>query len=637
MTKPVMSFDVETHAWLNLKIVGAAAYLNDPGTDVALFAYHLIGSPELPKVWYPWMPVPQDLIEHVQSGGLLSGWNVLGFDRLAWEVILVPRFGFPDIDPSQWADTMFLASSANLPRSLDGCAKAVGVPYIGDLKDNNILRRITNKNVTPIIQGADLEWLSNRCVQDCKMEEETLARLPPWPTVFPWNRIREIDQKINARGILMDVELVKGLEKAAIEETARIDIELKNITNGAVPKGSQIEKLKLWLLSRGVNVPLKNAVDEEPEDEDETEDTNKKTAYRLRKSDIADLLATTNLPDDCRIALEYRAEIAKASVKKLKRMLADMCPDGRLRGALILGGAQSTMRWSGAAWQPHNFVRDTIANPDEIELLTNINPKKEKTKFERVSELALNNAIMIGRSGDRDLIESAYTMTRKDAQDRTRIEGVLPFIGRMLRRTLVASEGHLFLNGDYSQIEARIPMWLSEQYDKIAVFERNEDIYRVQAAPLYNKRPEELTKTQRQIGKVQILFLGFAGGVGAFVPAAMNYGLRITKEDAEPIVRSFRDDNAQLVDFWNINLRAAVNAVMHPGSVFYVAPKNIIAWCMDGNCLCCRLPSGRLLRYWAPRLQQGYWQDSRAKTEPDLTVLAIKGRAIFRRTLWRGL
>ena len=72
---------------------------------------------------------------------------------------------------------------------------------------------------------------------------------------------------------------------------------------------------------------------------------------------------------------------------------------------------------SGAAWQPHNMVRDTIANPDEVEITTGINPKKDHERFERACEIALSTAVNIGRSGDRDLIEAAYTMTRYDAQN----------------------------------------------------------------------------------------------------------------------------------------------------------------------------------------------------------------------------
>src|SRR5574343_169584 len=291
----IFSFDVETSATADLKKVGAAAYLNDPDTDVILFAYHPLNDPSPPRVWFNGEPPSQELVDHVNSGGLLSGWNVLGFDALAWDVILVPRHGFPSIRRNQWSDSMHLAAAANLPRSLDGCAKAVGVAYVGDLKDNNILRRITNKAKTPVVQGADLEWLTNRCIQDTIMEEETLKRLPPWFTMPPWDRMREIDREINDRGILMDVELVRGLEKAATEETKRLDIEMRKLTDGKVPSTSNIEKLKVWLLENGVELPLKRSagINAEPEDEedgdDEESDGGKKAAYRLRKSDIADL------------------------------------------------------------------------------------------------------------------------------------------------------------------------------------------------------------------------------------------------------------------------------------------------------------------------------------------------------------
>ena len=49
-----------------------------------------------------------------------------------------------------------------------------------------------------------------------------------------------------------------------------------------------------------------------------------------------------------------------------------------------------------------------------------------------------------------------------------------------------------------------------------------------------------------------------------------------------------------------------------------------------------------MLRYWAPRLQKGYWTDYKTgklveKPVPDLTTLVMKGNVAVRRTLWRGL
>jgi DNA polymerase len=292
---------------------------------------------------------------------------------------------------------------------------------------------------------------------------------------------------------------------------------------------------------------------------------------------------------------------------------------------------------SGQGVQVHNLVRDTYANPDEIAEVNNLDPKRDREAVARLADEALRVAIEVGRTGDPELMRMMFTRRRRDAQGRDYQEGVTGWISRMLRRVLCAADGMTLLNGDFAQIEARIPMWLAGQEDKVQAYARGEDMYRRQAAPFFGLMPEQLSKTQRQIGKVQTLFCGFGGGVNAFVPMAMNYGIRISKEEAAPAVQSFRDDNPMLVTYWNNNLTAAIYAVTYPGQEFWVPPKGLVSWFMQGDCLLCRLPSGRCLRYWQPRLRQGTWPDGSPKDTPDLTVLFIKGRAVFRRTLWRGL
>lgn len=133
------------------------------------------------------------------------------------------------------------------------------------------------------------------------------------------------------------------------------------------------------------------------------------------------------------------------------------------------------------------------------------------------------------------------------------------------------------------------------------------------------------------------LFLGFGAGVNAFIPAAMIYGIVIPREQGQQFVNIFRETNKPLVDFWDANLQAAIWAVQYPGREFFVPPTGYVSWFTYGDCLCMKLPSTRLLRYWEPRLSQGYWQDGSPKRQLDLSVLVVKGRARFRRTLWRGL
>ncbi len=635
----VLSIDWET--WCELPIaVGIDKYSR--ACRILMMAYKLVGVAEEPKIWWPGEPVPQVVFDVIASGGRIAGWNSLSFERIVWRNKAVPDHGFPPVPDDIWIDSMHLAAAANLPRSLDGAAKAVGAAAQKDAEGHRLMLRVTNGKRTPWPpKREDLARLATYCIQDVRTEEETALRMPAWPSMHPWRDMPAIDRRINDRGILVDVPLVQGLVRAAKLETARLDVEIARLTDHAVPATTNVGKLKEWLVASGVQLPRVEEPDPDSEDDDPGEDdegtTEKEPRWRLRKSDVADILARTDVPDKCRLALEMRQEAAKASARKLTAMLNACGADGRLRGLLVLMGAQATGRFSSRAVQMHNLVRDCIANPDEVADQNGLDAKKDKDRVAALSALCLQTAIELGRRGDPDAIRAVFGMARKDLQGRERQEGVLPFVSRMLRRVIAAPAGRLLLNGDFANIEARIPMWLSGQQDKVDAFAHGEDVYRLQAAPVYGKRPEQLTKQERQVGKVQVLFLGFAGGVNAFIPAAMNYGLTISRVQGEPLVRKFREDNAHLVAFWDNALQAAVNAVTYPGRAFAVPPLGNIVFCMQGGALCARLPSGRLLRYWAPRLQQGFWPDGKPKPTPDLTVLVMRGKNALRRTLWRGL
>ncbi len=119
-----------------------------------------------------------------------------------------------------------------------------------------------------------------------------------------------------------------------------------------------------------------------------------------------------------------------------------------------------------------------------------------------------------------------------------------------------------------------------------------------------------------------------------------NYGLLVDFDEATQIVRGFRDSSPQLVQYWYATDDAAANAVRYPGREFPVPPVGLASYFMDpsgADCLCCRLPSGRWLRYWKPRLTQEYWDNGRAKDRLSLSGLAIKGKQVFRRSLYHTI
>lgn len=661
-TVQTISFDLETSSKIPLDTMGAPRYVEDVSTRALMFAYHPVGLAERPRLWCEGDPIPDDFMHYVQSGARFSGWNVMSFDRPCYQRLLVERWRFPLISDDKWVDSMHSAAAANMPRSLAGAAKSIGVEFDEDKKDKARIKRITNANLTEIpysvsdiLNGRlsvtaklldDLQWLAARCVQDVEMEENVLLRLPVWPQMQPWLGMPYIDRKINDRGILVDIRLTEGLAKAASIEAINHNTSMNRLTGGKVPAATRVEALKHWLVDCGVALPPND--DDDDDDENTTEEDEKpsrKSPWKLRKNDIADLMARDNVPEECRLALGIRAEASKASARKFRTILARASSDGRLRWTMNLGGAQQTMRWASTGANLYNTVRDVYANPDEVAEACNLNVKTDHDTVVCTQNQWLRTAIEAGCSGDPEIIRGLYEKPTKDAQGRTQMAGVLTWISRMTRRTLAAPLGSVLLNGDFAQIEARITDWLAQQTDMLQAWAVGEDIYRATASGIFHIPKGELTKRQRQSGKVVKLACGFGGGINALLAMGYAYGLLMTEDEAAPIVKAYRDANAAVRAYWYATDDAAANAVRYPGHAFAVAPMDAVSYFMDpsgADCLCCRLPSGRWLRYWEPRLTQEYWKNddgSRGKPKDRLSLsgIAIKGRAIFRRSLYHTI
>jgi DNA polymerase len=270
----------------------------------------------------------------------------------------------------------------------------------------------------------------------------------------------------------------------------------------------------------------------------------------------------------------------------------------------------------------HNLLRDCIGSDDHTETVF-IERYGRKPgpddDLHALSDQIVRDAISDALIGDPDYLRMMYGP-------------VLPFISKMMRRTLCAPVGSTFIQGDYSAIEARMMSWLCQDTRMLATYASGGDPYRVIAGGMIGKAPEHITKEERQRGKVSLLAMGFQGGVGALVAMGMQYGMRMSREEARPIVRVFRDSNPELMAFGRDIFNTAVIAVQNPHQTFGVAPLNVVSFFYDGQCLHMNLPSGRQIRYWAPRIEgkDDYGNEI-------LTCLTIKGQAVFRRNLWPGI
>ena len=81
---------------------------------------------------------------------------------------------------------------------------------------------------------------------------------------------------------------------------------------------------------------------------------------------------------------------------------------------------------------------------------------------------------------------------------------------KALKNSIVAPPGHVVINCDSSQIEARVLAWLAGQEDVVQQFAKGEDVYSIFASKVYKKEISKKNPTERFVGKTCL-------GIGSLV------------------------------------------------------------------------------------------------------------------------
>ncbi len=102
-------------------------------------------------------------------------------------------------------------------------------------------------------------------------------------------------------------------------------------------------------------------------------------------------------------------------------------------------------------------------------------------------------------------------------------------MGAQIRQAFVAQEGHVFLSGDYSQMELRLLAHFSEDPELLKAFREGVDIHRQTAAIVFGIHPELVTSEMRRQAKV--INFGIIYGMSAFgLAKQLGVGNRVAQD-----------------------------------------------------------------------------------------------------------
>ena len=527
-----LHLDFETYCDLDLRKVGIYRYVNHHSFKVLCVAWKLDETATRATLGAG-TRLPPDLTQALKNPDVQGHAFNAAFETAVLDVLGV-------FVANPLSCTMQRALAYGLPGRLENAAAALGLASQKNMAGYRLMLKMTRplKPGAPPWVLADHILLAEYCKHDVEAEKELSDVIPELP---PDEReLSALDALMNTSGALgVDLHRVLNLkivaEAAEKEDAARCAV----ITGGAVTSpGTQTARLLKWLETRGVILP----------------DTQRATIEEALLEGFSPLTHEV---------LQIRLRMARASTRKLERML-DMAGQGAsLRGQFQFCGAGRTGRWSGRGVQVQNLPR-------------------------------------VPKGFDPDLFAEmarAATAPGAGALNAVTAHPVLDCVSWSLRSCLKASEDdHVLWSFDFSQIEARVLAWLAGQQDVLDVFASGDDVYVWAAA--------QFGSSDRQLGKVLILALGFGmGAIKLRETARKNYGVILTAGEAERFKDGWRRSNAHIVRFWHEMETAAREAILRRGSG-WVAPVggSGVAFCCTGKTLQMRLPSGRVLYYHRPRL-----------------------------------
>lgn len=547
-----LSIDIETKSSVDIGKSGAYKYAQSPDFQILLFAYQADNFPVEIVDLAQGEKIPDVILRSLSDPETIKhAYNA------AFEWYCLNQAGY-ETPLEQWRCTMVHGLYCGYTAGLEATGKAIGLPQ--EKQKLSIGKALIRYFCTPckptkanggrmwnLPHHAPEKWelFKKYCKQDVVTEHEILRRLEQFPMPEEEERLWQMDIRMNAYGVRVDTDLIRGALSIDATSTAVLTDEAIQITGLQNPNSQQ--QLLPWLAEQGVDLS------------------------NLQRATVEEALAAGVLNNKAERVLRIRQQLGKTSTKKYVAMDMARCTDERVRGLTQYYGANRTGRWAGRLVQMQNLPRNYLKTLDGARKIVKAgNYAGLKMIYGNVPDTLsqLIRTAFIPSEGNKFVVADFSAIEAR----------VIAWLaGEQWVNEVFATHGKIY--------EATASQMFHVPIDRIA-----------KGNPEY---------TLRQKGKVATLALGYQGGTNALIAmGALSMGL--TEEELPDIVLRWRNANRRIVDLWYAVEQAALMAMQTAqpqaihGLLFALEGDMVYGQCF----LTVRLPSGRKLYYPKPFLQE---------------------------------
>ena len=355
----MITIDIETKSDKDISKCGVYAYADSPYFDILLFAYSIDGQPVQVVDTAKGEEIPAKILSALADEKVIKRAFNVNFERVCLSRYL--RKNYPEyfgsysinedtvgdyLNPRSWECTMIHSRTLGLPSSLAEVGTVLGIEQQKMSEGKALIKFFcvpyAEKDGIPQFHNPrdypdKWEIFKAYNKRDVEAEMEIDRKLSRFPVPdFIWSEFY-LDQEINDRGILVDMELADAAITLDEQSKAKLTSEMQRLTG--VENPNSVYQLLDWLEKQGYK------------------------SDSLGKAQVQELIKTAKEP--VRSVLEMRLQLSKSSVKKYTAMKQTACSDNRARGMFSFYGASRTGRWAGRNIQLQNLRQNHI--PDLTE------------------------------------------------------------------------------------------------------------------------------------------------------------------------------------------------------------------------------------------------------------------------------